>query len=737
MATKKHKHGSAGSQPQFNKDGSARAKYDEAKHKRSAGGQFASKPGAAQASAGAGGKKPNGVGSVGAAHNIFDKMKGQPKKEMLAAAAAAGINPNTAKTQLYHWQKKQAAAELAKMKPLDTPEATLQAAAAKAIGVPPAPKPQPAPAGLKKTHPHYSSAQDALQEAGYEKTDKLNIFKNPSTGEEKLLKWHGGKNWEIQDIAPAPAPAPRPQSEQQKEAGYVAKHKADVDEVLAGTGDYEKKLAELNNTTITHIGLAKDDASKAKIAALHNESVAKLKAAQPKPAPPPPVGGPSEKPDLAKLGPTKYVHALADSMPGKSKKEVIAEAVKAGVNKSTAGVQYGKWEKLKSGEGFQLKTSPEPKALQAVPANKMSDKQLNEALESYHGKVAYQDESQKLAPQPYNSKHDYHANEGDKALTAVLGDGDVATQANSGKTFFKDSKGHVFEHAKGAPAGAMKPLTGGHGEYHYDPATKIVYQKQGGVLSPVKTKVPIFKSDQPYNAMGSHALSKTPWVTTSGVHDPDVDIRYNASAMKHAKTVHAAAGLKYVKNSDSPALKSYTHSGYTVMNGALRKKKDAIDLNKDLGPQYAKYVRDIDDEIASSSFKEDTILWRGVGHPETEWNGSPPPDVLTDHAFVSNSFNPEVAKDFSNGKTMFRVRVPKDFPALNVSISGASSGAASLSSEAEVMLPRGTTFRVVARHPKATKKGKHGKAFSMDVVDIEPVLPAWYVAKYGKPAGLA
>lgn len=47
--------------------------------------------------------------------------------------------------------------------------------------------------------------------------------------------------------------------------------------------------------------------------------------------------------DLSTLGPVARVFAICDSMPGASRKEIIAACVAAGVNESTARQQYKNW----------------------------------------------------------------------------------------------------------------------------------------------------------------------------------------------------------------------------------------------------------------------------------------------------------------------------------------------------------------------------------------------------------
>jgi hypothetical protein len=639
-------------------------KFDASKHARGQGGKFAA--------TGGGAKKP--AGAVASAHGIFDKLKGKPKAEMLAAAQAAGINANTAKTQLYHWQKKQAAAALGGT--AAPTKAELQAAAAKALGVKQAagPVPKPAPTQSPK-----SSAKP--------------------TADEVAVKYHA--------IADGPGTA------EQKQDKLTKKLFDDMDSV--GPTDSIQHFQDAYEGALTKIKKQGDAEVLAK--------AGKGPTAAPKP--PTPVAEKPNAPDLGELGPTKYVHALADHMKGAEKKAVIAAAVSAGVNKSTAGVQYGKWAAKQAGTPPQLAKSPEPAALQAKQPQDMSDKELDKALDSYQGKISTPNPTASYAPESYKHADEYTDYQGGKALTAKLGNKEVYTNKQQGKTFFKSQSGSVYEHT--GNAGPMTKVAGdAAGQYHYDPNTKIVYQNQNGVLKPMQgVKTPVFKNDQPYDP-GDHVFKDDKWSAgTNGIQDP----AFKPSNLDALKAVHAKAGVTYSKSS---AVASYTGSGYDEINGALRASK---------GEKVGSRARQIDAEMAKSSFKEDTIMWRGVGQGGTEWNGSPPPAALVDHGFSSTSFNPSVAQRFSDNKTLFRVKVPKGFPGLNVAIGQpAGGGVAGLELEAEVMLPRGTTYKVVARHNKAgpevsTYNFLQNKTINskMDVVDLEPVLPQWYIDKYGAP----
>jgi hypothetical protein len=66
-------------------------------------------------------------------------------------------------------------------------------------------------------------------------------------------------------------------------------------------------------------------------------------------APDKPDRGPSEPRAKSEVeSPTKLVWEIADSMPGASRNEIVDACVKRGVNKSTAGTQFYRWQKARS-----------------------------------------------------------------------------------------------------------------------------------------------------------------------------------------------------------------------------------------------------------------------------------------------------------------------------------------------------------------------------------------------------
>lgn len=219
-----------------------------------------------------------------------------------------------------------------------------------------------------------------------------------------------------------------------------------------------------------------------------------------------------------------------------------------------------------------------------------------------------------------------------------------------------------------------------------------------------------------YAKQSADMLDKDPrWSKAAGARDLSKVDSYtsgygtaNAEAKAVVKKTWDDSGLTYVSNSQSAAINSYTGSGYGPINGALRAEAKT-------GPITQKHIDEIDNLMRKSSFAKDTILYRGYGPSATTINKSPPPDIIRDAGYTSSSINPRIAVGFSDNKTVFRVRVPKGFPGIGIANSG--SGPWSVDGESEMLLPRGTSYKVLGR----VKKAFNRNGTWWDVVDVEAV----------------
>ncbi len=133
-------------------------------------------------------------------------------------------------------------------------------------------------------------------------------------------------------------------------------------------------------------------------------------------------------------------------------------------------------------------------------------------------------------------------------------------------------------------------------------------------------------------------------------------------------------------------------------------------------------IANLDKLMAQSPLEQETIVWRGarpvdIGLPD----GDPVGFEWTDRGFVSTTGRRSVAEnDFaqSGDAVLLRILAPDGTPALGFQGLG----------EAEVLLGRGLTFRVVAEHARLSRTSFSGKKLpGARVLDVE-IVPAAPVA---------
>ncbi len=133
-------------------------------------------------------------------------------------------------------------------------------------------------------------------------------------------------------------------------------------------------------------------------------------------------------------------------------------------------------------------------------------------------------------------------------------------------------------------------------------------------------------------------------------------------------------------------------------------------------------IANLDKLMAESPLDSDTVVWRGarpvdIGLPD----GDPVGFEWTDRGFVSTTGRRSVAEnDFaqSENAVLLRILAPDGTPALGFQGLG----------EAEVLLGRGLTFRVVAEHARLSRTSFSGKKLpGARVLDVE-IVPAAPVA---------
>lgn len=127
------------------------------------------------------------------------------------------------------------------------------------------------------------------------------------------------------------------------------------------------------------------------------------------------------------------------------------------------------------------------------------------------------------------------------------------------------------------------------------------------------------------------------------------------------------------------ALDHWTGQDYQKINGHLR-RGDAID---DAG---AKDIAGLDDALAHSTTAKELTAYRGLAAPA--WGSLEPGDTFADKGFVSTSLSQ------SRSHTV-TIDIPKGYHAIHIANEFPMMNAA----EDEVLLPRGSRFRVTAKQP--------------------------------------
>lgn len=147
------------------------------------------------------------------------------------------------------------------------------------------------------------------------------------------------------------------------------------------------------------------------------------------------------------------------------------------------------------------------------------------------------------------------------------------------------------------------------------------------------------------------------------------------------------------------AVSNYRGSGYTEINGALRRG--------DAGGYLASTVAAIDEAMAISQLPKAVGVHRGIREPTrvfgASWNDV---DVTglewEEKGYSSTTVDPRVAESFAaggGGRLMMRVVLPPGTRALRLSDMAASNQPLQgIKTEAEVLVTRATRYRVVADH---------------------------------------
>lgn len=131
------------------------------------------------------------------------------------------------------------------------------------------------------------------------------------------------------------------------------------------------------------------------------------------------------------------------------------------------------------------------------------------------------------------------------------------------------------------------------------------------------------------------------------------------------------------------SIKHYTNGSYNALNKALRS-------GQPMSEAQATLAAHLDAAIRKSKISEDTTVYRGIAEP-AKFFGSDVKigTVIVDNGFISTSKNTSTATNFGGQGLVAKIKLPKGSSAMDVSPLSLHS------SEKEVLLPRGSMFKIV------------------------------------------
>jgi hypothetical protein len=163
---------------------------------------------------------------------------------------------------------------------------------------------------------------------------------------------------------------------------------------------------------------------------------------------------------------------------------------------------------------------------------------------------------------------------------------------------------------------------------------------------------------------------------------------------------------KKLSSGERKALDLYTGDGFERINNTLRQQGG-------VGAGIKGSVNSLDSAIAKNTLAQDTFVYRGVSKKVLA--GAKPGAVITDKGYPSTSLDFSAAAHFAGiaegGGVVTRIRVPKGRKA------GAVDGLnKKYPDENEVLLPRGTRFKVVGKSKVSGAGGLRRTVIDLEVI---------------------
>jgi SPP1 gp7 family putative phage head morphogenesis protein len=174
-----------------------------------------------------------------------------------------------------------------------------------------------------------------------------------------------------------------------------------------------------------------------------------------------------------------------------------------------------------------------------------------------------------------------------------------------------------------------------------------------------------------------------------------------------------AHAIQSLTNAERESVKEYTYLNYRDINPALRHPEDVA---KEDRKWIDEEIANLDKAVAKGSVPADMTSYRGIeAYGGTlDFFKQNVGNIISDNAFQSTSLDRERASMFADeGGAIVSVRIPKGTNGLYVSpLSEFDKGGDTATPEYEMLLPRGTKYKIV-EHTPATEAGKEHFVFEV------------------------
>jgi hypothetical protein len=180
-------------------------------------------------------------------------------------------------------------------------------------------------------------------------------------------------------------------------------------------------------------------------------------------------------------------------------------------------------------------------------------------------------------------------------------------------------------------------------------------------------------------------------ITANPAYVKQISDEKYAAAQKEAEAKKPITVVEELSSSIQQSIKHYTNGSYATLNAQLRS-------GQPLTSSQAKLAADLDTAIKKSKLTKDTVVYRKMNNPLAFLGPNPTiGTVLVDNGYISTSKKSAVW----SGQVHLVINCKKDAPAIDVQ-------ALSLHpNEAEVLLPRGSFFKIKSITNTGNKKEVH------------------------------